>query len=89
MKDEIADNNTKKVSAIPNFPEALNECGYRVVGYQGRARALPVREAATYKEHVAFTSEPTFPMKNGFRILPLGFQEAVRFFAERGIPRIQ
>ena len=47
-----------------------------------------MKGAATFQEHVAFASELPFPMKNGFRILQLGIQAAMRFITERGKLRI-
>ena len=87
MDDVLIERPPKKMPTAPSFPRAPNVWGYTGSRFQGPKRALSIKDAANFLNHLAFTIGLPPPVARGFHILPNDEEADICFIAERGSPR--
>ena len=79
----------KKPLSILSFPKAYDGWGYTGSRFQGPSGAFSITGAKSYEEHLGLSRQIPPPVGNGFRVLPEGAREPVRFISERGAGTIK
>ena len=63
--------------AIPRLPKSPSDWDYNGSKYQGPKRAFSIKEATSYRGHVALSGFRPVAMSIGFHMLPRDVREAI------------